>query len=598
MHDRGKVTPNLATRIVYRLAKIVAYAHRLNPPLVHRDLKPANILVRREEGNKLSLFIADFGIGGVAARQSLQEQARGPNVHRQTLPTAVRGAYTPLYASPQQVAGGPPDPRDDVHALGVIWFQLLTGDTRRGPAVDYAEELAELGVPVGQIGLLGRCVAPRAERRPANGGELAEGLELVLSPSTPSQPKEREPSDLSGTSERELAGETPRGPTVAPGAVTPSAGGRHATESLPGNSRFSDETTMALERDSAVAMTANVKLKDELQQLTADPRIMGLSLVSAELLPEDAVYLASCPILARITFLELTSNRLGPEGAAALATCPFLVNLNELRLFGCSIRDAGLAAVAESPHLRQLLRLDATSNQIGFDGVVALASSKLLSRLEYLRLGCNPIGDTGVKALANSPNVTRLRTLDLSGIRLGDVGASVLAASPNLISLAELWLHGTGIGIRGLRKLLIASHLVQLATLEIDDNDIGAKEAVELAAIPQLARLTTLSLRSNRFGPAGIEAIVSSPHVINLKRLFLHGCQLTDRGAKAVANSPYLAGLTVLNLDCNRITDAGAAAIAESPHLVHIPDLYMGQNKISAEGKRKLRERFGKRVRF
>jgi serine/threonine protein kinase len=42
----GGLAPDLATRIVQRLASIVASAHRLNPPLVHRDLKPSNILVR------------------------------------------------------------------------------------------------------------------------------------------------------------------------------------------------------------------------------------------------------------------------------------------------------------------------------------------------------------------------------------------------------------------------------------------------------------------------------------------------------------------------------------------------------------------------
>ena len=40
----------------------------------------------------------------------------------------VRGSCTPMYASPDQMRGADADPRDDVHALGVIWYQILTGN--------------------------------------------------------------------------------------------------------------------------------------------------------------------------------------------------------------------------------------------------------------------------------------------------------------------------------------------------------------------------------------------------------------------------------------------------------------------------------------
>ena len=47
--------------------------------------------------------------------------------------TAARGAFSPLYASPQQLAGADPDSRDDVFAAGVIWYQILTGDLLEWP---------------------------------------------------------------------------------------------------------------------------------------------------------------------------------------------------------------------------------------------------------------------------------------------------------------------------------------------------------------------------------------------------------------------------------------------------------------------------------
>jgi serine/threonine protein kinase len=122
----GRLTPGLAPRIVHRLASIVTTAHRLEPHIVHRDLKMSNALVRRGQDDLPDLLVADFGIGGLAAGQALGEVASHATGGGRTLPTAIRGTYTPLYASPQQIAGAPP--RDDVYSLGVLWYQLVSGD--------------------------------------------------------------------------------------------------------------------------------------------------------------------------------------------------------------------------------------------------------------------------------------------------------------------------------------------------------------------------------------------------------------------------------------------------------------------------------------
>ena len=58
------------TLLFRQLASIVAHAHRLSPPIVHRDLKPSNILVSSGPSG-VTLKIADFGIGGIAATQAL-----------------------------------------------------------------------------------------------------------------------------------------------------------------------------------------------------------------------------------------------------------------------------------------------------------------------------------------------------------------------------------------------------------------------------------------------------------------------------------------------------------------------------------------------
>src|SRR5262249_37069282 len=84
MDGRGKVTPGVANRLLVRLAEIVAFAHKAEPPIVHGDLKPANVLVRRTADGKLALRVIDFGIGGLAAARAAQE-VRQPTRSRSQL---------------------------------------------------------------------------------------------------------------------------------------------------------------------------------------------------------------------------------------------------------------------------------------------------------------------------------------------------------------------------------------------------------------------------------------------------------------------------------------------------------------------------------
>ena len=163
------------TRLLHELAEVLAFAHRLNPPIVHRDLKPANILLQPIGDGHVRARVADFGIGGVAARQAREEATRGAS-RGAFLATALRGACTPLYASPQQQRGESPDPRDDVYALGVIWYQMLTGDLLTGAATDWRDEAQERGVPEDELRLLGTCLASRADKRPDDAAVLAAEL--------------------------------------------------------------------------------------------------------------------------------------------------------------------------------------------------------------------------------------------------------------------------------------------------------------------------------------------------------------------------------------------------------------------------------------
>ncbi|XHC25124.1 MAG: serine/threonine-protein kinase [Phycisphaerales bacterium] len=102
--------PLAAIRALRQLADGLAVAHAMDPPIVHRDLKPANILVAERFGVK-DLRIADFGLARAVSR----------------LTDCVASAGTLLYTPPESLDGYE-TPASDVYSLGLIAFELLTGD--------------------------------------------------------------------------------------------------------------------------------------------------------------------------------------------------------------------------------------------------------------------------------------------------------------------------------------------------------------------------------------------------------------------------------------------------------------------------------------
>jgi formylglycine-generating enzyme required for sulfatase activity len=186
--QEGGPTPVQAARTVLRLAEIMATAHSANPPIVHRDLKPANILVYKDgaQTDVIHFKIADFGIGGVAAQQAVRESQIGLS-RGKLLVSGLQGSYTQHYASPQQMRGDDPDPRDDIFALGVIWWQMLTGELgagRPGGSL-WSRRLSEKGMADGLIDLLSACFEEEPADRPANAGALAKALQQALADKQP-----------------------------------------------------------------------------------------------------------------------------------------------------------------------------------------------------------------------------------------------------------------------------------------------------------------------------------------------------------------------------------------------------------------------------
>ena len=99
-----------AATLVIPIGRALAYAHKEG--IIHRDIKPANILVKRSGAPMLS----DFGIAKILEG----------NEGTQLTGTGV-GMGTPDYMAPEQGMGKTVDHRADIYALGVVFFELVTG---------------------------------------------------------------------------------------------------------------------------------------------------------------------------------------------------------------------------------------------------------------------------------------------------------------------------------------------------------------------------------------------------------------------------------------------------------------------------------------
>ncbi|MCA9613853.1 MAG: serine/threonine protein kinase, partial [Myxococcales bacterium] len=96
-----------------------AVQHAHSKGVIHRDLKPENVFVTRDHEGEEVLKLVDFGIAKIVDEEEVEE---GKPLTRMGL---VFG--TPHYMSPEQAAGQSVDARTDIYALGVILFEMATG---------------------------------------------------------------------------------------------------------------------------------------------------------------------------------------------------------------------------------------------------------------------------------------------------------------------------------------------------------------------------------------------------------------------------------------------------------------------------------------
>ncbi len=146
--------------------------------VVHRDIKPSNIIVIKDATLGELVKVLDFGIALLKSDDS---------------PTGFMG--TPAYCSPEQMDGKALDNRADIYSLGIMMFQMLTGELPLKPKASsfegwfqchhqqaprsFSEVKAKLNLPQELMDIVNKCMAKTAEQRPFTVTELLQTLERI-----------------------------------------------------------------------------------------------------------------------------------------------------------------------------------------------------------------------------------------------------------------------------------------------------------------------------------------------------------------------------------------------------------------------------------
>ncbi|HEY7636495.1 MAG TPA: SUMF1/EgtB/PvdO family nonheme iron enzyme [Gemmatimonadales bacterium] len=176
----GKLPEHEAVRILKDVLDALAHAHRLG--IVHRDIKPENVMLTSRHA-----LVMDFGVAKAA-----DAAARSGAFAEGTITTLGLAIGTPAYMAPEQATGQTTiDARADLYALGVLWYEMLSGRTPFSgptPQAVLAAQVTETPTPLSTIrpGLdpalataVMRCLEKDPEHRWQSSEELLAQLDSL-----------------------------------------------------------------------------------------------------------------------------------------------------------------------------------------------------------------------------------------------------------------------------------------------------------------------------------------------------------------------------------------------------------------------------------
>src|SRR5580693_7605156 len=167
LEQAGKLTPRQALQIVPQICEALQFAH--DEGIVHRDIKPENILVDKKGRVK----IADFGIAKIL----------GPE--RDITLTETKGALgTPHYMAPEQVENPTSvDHRADIFSLGVVFYEMLTGELPLGKFAAPSSRKVEVDVRLDEVVL--RALEKDPDRRYQHASQVKTAVDTIAGSAPP-----------------------------------------------------------------------------------------------------------------------------------------------------------------------------------------------------------------------------------------------------------------------------------------------------------------------------------------------------------------------------------------------------------------------------
>ena len=187
--EGGRLAPEAALAIVPQICDALQYAH--DHGVVHRDIKPENILLDKEGRVK----IADFGIAKLVAQEVAEApaaaQAEAWSRPLDALTEVGQVVGTPPYMAPEQrERPAAVDHRADIYSLGVVFYQMLTGELPAGRFVPPSHKV-QLDVRLDEVVL--RSLEKEPERRYQQASEIKTQVQTIVT--TP--PSEKAPGSVS-----------------------------------------------------------------------------------------------------------------------------------------------------------------------------------------------------------------------------------------------------------------------------------------------------------------------------------------------------------------------------------------------------------------